>query len=452
MLLTTLKNQLSSARYDYKFALQNKKGIMQRIAKYKELGLFIGDDKERLTSNLGYYMNDIKIYRSQALNFAKQISLYNMLTDGQEMLTAPKYDIEKIALTVENDFYSADEILESGDVTSHYADSQSYYNDRVEHSFNGSYPVKIERVDDYYNFIQVLIDDMIVMETSVNFSVSFEEWKTGYKVEGKRQTKLNKYLRKQGFSQYTIDYYSQQVRTEKTLYITVSDRVQHITGMSYYSNMEWTGVSGSSCQDPRNEYDDCLRLLPSLHDNKLVIAFLHENLEDLEDLDEKMLGRTMCRIVHVEGKQFLVGSKLYGSMETIDELDKGMKQLNEFGIFAGSQMDRGSIRHEERTNGQFELTHEEEVHIDNEYEEEVSCDCPACNGSGDLTVWTSNDREVEVKCPACGGSGEYYTYATAYISEYVTVTETDELEPYNEGYQHYGHKTVIGLDYGVLGL
>lgn len=453
-MLETLLNGLANSRYYYKNAMEGRKLTLNRLNEYKQLGILSDDEKKSFSRRLSIANNDIMSYRKNALQYARKIKLYNILTGGKHAETFKSEHVPaKMPLLVENDFSLSDEILESGEYTEQYANSEYYYNERVENEFLGTYNVIVERIEEYNNFITVLTDDILTSGKMIDFSVTYEEWKTGYKVEGKRQTKLNKYLNKKGFSKYVLDYYSQQVKTEKTLYLTISDKVHHITGMSYFSTMEWTGISGSSCQDPRNDYEESIRLLPSLHDNKLLIAFLHEELEDIEELEEKMLARSMCRIINVNGKQFLISSKHYGTMETIDEIEKSLCQLNSYNIFTHKQMKGiNEEYHREQTNGTFYLTMDDEIYIREEHEDYVNCSCPACGGSGNYTVYTRNDREIEINCPACGGSGEIETYVSVSIDEYVDVNDEEEHTPYNEQYRHYGSSIEIIINKKVMGI
>lgn len=443
---------LSASKINWRTALENVKRHNLSVRAHKELGIYVGDDKKELLRRIEYNRYAIVRHRAEAMNYMTKLALYNMLTGGDDIETTLNMVGERIELDVEQDFSEADTILESGDVTSRFS-SECEFNERIDHDFNGTYPVTIERVADYEDFIRVLIDDMIVIGTPIEFSISFEEWKTGYKIEGKRQTKLNKYLNKQGFSKYTLDYYSQQSKTEKELFLTVSDKVQHITGMSYYSTEHW-----NSCQNPENEYDECTRLIASLYDDKLLVAFTHDSLEDLEEMredgedDGKMLARTVCRLVTIEGKQFLLGTKKYGSHDSKTELEKALRQVNGFGIFSHEQMASGSVWHTERTNGQYSIDEEEEVYINQDFEEYVTCECPVCSGSGKYTVYTNHDREIEIECPGCSGSGEIETTAYIHIDEYVTVDGGEDIEPYDEGYNHNGHEIDIRVDYLVLGI
>lgn len=432
---------------------------IKKLVEYKTTG-FIGerpvdaDTMKTIDDRIRMYLDSFKHYKKQSFSAIKKYnSMETLLENNNTLKGGDNMDINKIALEVENDFYEGDMILESGDVTYQYT-TRSYWNNKIENNFLGSYPVTVERLEDYENFIQVLVSDSMENNVKIDFSLSFNEWKQGKKkIDEKRELKLNKFLNKKGFSQYVLDYFSQQIRTEKTVFLTVSDRVQHITGMSYYSTMDWTSMSGSSCQDPRNEYEECTRLLGSLHDDKMLIVFMHEKLDDLEDLEEKMLARSIGRIIHLDGQQYLITTKNYGSMENKDIFENSVRKLNDFNIFTMKQMETlNSEPHSESANGSVEIEEEDEVNIYTTIDEYVSCECPMCDGSGEYTVYTRNDREVEVDCPACNGSGEYEVNVYIDIDEYVTVSDVEEVLPYNENYSHRGNKIVIRIDKEVLGI
>ncbi|MCY8015563.1 zinc finger-like domain-containing protein [Bacillus haynesii] len=449
-ILDELKEELKNEKRRFEYCLIEKRDISKRIRQHRELGVFVGKGRDILLNGYNYHLRGACRHRKTALKLYNKLKFCKALTGGGHLTAHPTPTIKRIPLTIENDFGEADRILESGVVTSNYL-SENYFNERIENDFTGTYPITIERITDYDKFIRVLLDDTITLNKNIDFSINFEEWKSGYKQDGTRQIKLNKYLKKQGFSQYTLDYYSQQIKTEKRLFLTVSDRVQHITGMSFYSNEEWDGIGGTSCQDPRQEYEECKRLLPSLHDNKLLVAFLHDSLDDLEQMNGKMLARTVCRIVNVNGKQFLIGSNRYGNNETKDELEKALRQVNSFNVFSLEQMEGGEM-HFEDTNGSFYLDYHEEVHVCESFEDNVLCDCPACGGTGEYTITTRNDRDVEITCPACEGDGQIEQYVYVDIDEYIDIEDEEEMKPYNEGYYHYGNRIAIPLNYSVLGI
>lgn len=456
-MIKELQTRYETEKRQYKYAIQNKRYWIRRKTQCKALKIY---DKERtrIESNIAMWERNVSFHRLNALKLNKKIHMMKVLTGGSVSNNETNnnnnnnsIEIKKFPLDIGNDYQEANRILESGEITSGF-DSVFFYCDRVENDFVWTYRIKIERRESYENFISALVNDALLYKVNIDFSISFEEWKSGYIVDGKRKIKINKFLRKKGFSQYILDLYSQQIRTEKNLYLTVSDRVQHIAGMSYYSTGEWDGMSGSSCQDPRNEYEECIRLLGSLHDDKLLVIFLHESLEDLDDMNEKMLARTIGRIVHVDGFQFLIGTRLYGNNETKDLLENCLRQLNGYGIFSCDQMSEGDYKHRERANGCAQIEGHEEIHICEYVDEYAEVECPLCGGAGTYTVYDSNDNGHEITCPACHGEGSIETNVYIDINEYVDVETTEDILPYAEEYLHYGGYIEIYLDRKVLGL
>lgn len=355
--------------------------------------------------------------------------------------------MKKIILNVENDFEEAQKIIDSGRVTEGY-DIEAIYRDRVHSDLVGTYQIKIDREEDYRQFIRLLSNESIVFD----FSVSFQEWKERRKETGE---KLGKFLRKKGVSQFLLDFYSQQITEEETFYLTISDRVQHVAGMSYYSSMDWDSMSGSSCQDPRNEYSECKCLLSSLKDEKLFIIFLHKSLDDLCNLEKKMIARSVARLVHINGKQYMIATRLYGNSATKNHLYKAILHLNDIGVFHVDQMKgkEDCIRHIERQKDCTFLEEAyEEIHVYENVEDYVNVDCPLCGGSGNYRVYDSLDRPHDIYCPSCDGSGLIEIVAAAYVDEWIEVETEEEWLPYAEGYSHYGDHIYITLSPSILGI
>src|SRR5690606_8681208 len=180
---------------------------------------------------------------------------------------------------------------------------------------------------------------------------------------------------------------SLQSKTEKEQLFVISDLVQHIAGMSYYSDLEWDGMNGSSCQNPENDYFECNKLGASLHDNKLFIGFTIDNLEDLKDMERKMTSRVVMRYLKLEGTPVLVATNYYGNNESKSILHSCLEQLEEHGIFS-NEVTNGSYCHKERTNGTYYLTQYDAVYINETIEEYVTCECPMCEGSGEYEVYS----------------------------------------------------------------
>lgn len=382
------------------------------------------------------------------------------------------------------DYDEANDILDCGETTERI-DAYDAYRDRVKNNFVGVYKVKVERKNDYERFIGMMheekdhlkseyekkveelreqyYDDKIPSGEYWNMSdklyeeyreakknckcsicsfriPTYEEWKSGkYQVDEKRQMKLGKAMRKAGYSQQFLDFYSQQIKTEKELYFTISDLPQHIAGMSYYAKMHsWDGYGGTSCQDPRHDYEECICLAGSLHDNKLFVGMLHNSLDDLKDMTDKLLARTLFRLLHIDNEQVLVATTYYGNNTTKNELHLAIEQLEEINVFTKEILDDGQYI-KEVANGYYQMEITSEVYVCETIDDYVHIECPMCNGDGEYEILSYEfDREFNIACPACGGTGEYETSVYIDIDEYVEVADIEEIRPYAEGYSHYG--------------
>ncbi|SPU01168.1 Uncharacterised protein [Bacillus tequilensis] len=169
------EQSLQNSKSMYRTILSHKRDVLHRIKEYKRLGIFNGSDRDNL---LYYYERDnlnITHHRKNALRYSIKLSIFNSIFSGEKVNRAVVG--KRIPLTVEQDYSEADEILESGDVTAQYANSEIYYSDRVENDFIGTYPVTIERTEDYGDFLKILVDDIVLMDKPINFSISYEEWK-----------------------------------------------------------------------------------------------------------------------------------------------------------------------------------------------------------------------------------------------------------------------------------
>jgi hypothetical protein len=386
--------------------------------------------------------------------------------------------VEMFELEVENDFGEAQHILDHNMHTQNI-DAEYAYEDRVSNDFEGTYKTKIQRLIDYKRFISLMDDeqDHIRREVSKNrnkiynnwqrglstrmeaielmarqdkklnidckckvcsFNLSIDEWKSGKMSSG---AKVGKSLRKAGFSQTLIDFYSQQVKTEKEIYITVASQAQFIAGMSYYCEMDsWDGYNGSSCQDPRHGDDAYpIKLGGALHDDKLFIGMLHEEIEDLKDMENKLLARTLFRLIHVDDKPALIATYYYGNNETKDLLHGALSQLKEVDIYS-KDIRGGNVEIiKENANGAFNMVTVDDVHIYIDEWETVEVECPACGGDGEIEVYSNLcDCDIEIECPACHGSGEIEEEIHVHVDEWKEVEGEREVLPYDEAYTHYG--------------
>ena len=165
-------------------------------------------------------------------------------------------------------------------------------------------------------------------------SITFENWKGGRINSG---MKLGKKLQKEGFPQSVLDFYGTQIKTEKVVYFTITDRVQDVVGMSNYAKRgSWQGYNGTSCQDTRHDASYNICLIGAIADNNLLIGQLHYKLEDVEDMQDQLKARILMRAwgIDYNGKKyhFCKGVKAYGNDTTKSELMACLECLDNEGI------------------------------------------------------------------------------------------------------------------------
>lgn len=341
-------------------------------------------------------------------------------------------------IVLENDYDEAQRILNLGDYTNF--DALSLYNERVgSDEFNKVFKIAIERQEDYHRFLYVLANEKI------NMKVSFDVWRSGRLPNGQR---LGKALRKAGASQTLLDFYSAQIKTEKEVILVITDKVQFITGMSYYSTGDWDGMEGKSCQCPAIGGSYAKRLAGALHDDKLYVAFIIEKLEDLEDMEGKMLARTVMRLIHIDGEACLVATRYYGNNKTKDWLDKALKAVEgHCPIFSRDVLTGIDIeRVVEPANGEATIYTIKDIHIYEDQTYWVDIDCPYCDGDGKITVYDDMDNEHEIDCPHCNGYGTVETEHYIHIDEWREIETEEAITPYDEDYSHYGDEVLIYLN------
>lgn len=391
-------------------------------------------------------------------------------------------NIIKTPLIVDHDFDLAQAIFDLSEKLS-YHDVKNIYSKRIDvaQNFIGTYQVTVSRLASYNNFLNRLYSEIEYNKNVVDVDkipkISFEDWKSGYVTDAYgRKQKIGKLLNKHGFSKYLIDFYSRQVKTEGTYYLTISDRVQHIAGMSFFSDGSWDSMNGSSCQDPRySEYS--IQLIGSLYDNKILVAFLHKNLDDLEKMEieawnyfndleynfydyenveqytGKIIARSVCRLVTCFDRTYLISTKNYGSTITKNDLESVIKQLNQFGIFSINQMENGRF-FKDSTNGFFEI--EDYIEISDFINEtvEATIDCPYCGGKGKIEIPSTiyDLRPIKIDCPYCDGKGKLTKEIEIYENFTEEVLAKIPVPPYAENYEHNGDHVIIKLDKKVLGI
>lgn len=376
--------------------------------------------------------------------------------------------------------------------------AHAIYNDRVKegNKFVGTYEVSIGRMKDYNEFIDYARNEMSKHQNRMKQPVfdkmnklwdkgllendynrfyeirdrrvaknikeckcmlckpydlrlpTFEEWKTGKYSDNKgRMVKLGKTLRKMGFSQTLIDFYSLQSKSELTAYFTISDRVQHLAGISYYAEIDtWDGYNGTSCQDPRHDYDEIPKLGGTIYDNKLYVGMLHYELEDIEDMTDKLVARTIMRLVHVDGIPCMVSTTFYGNNDTKSMLGNALDKLSMYDIYNKRNGDGATEYVEEEANGCYEHTTTVYEYLSMTVDEYVNVTCPLCDGSGHYEMYSCQvDKHIEIECPCCNGNGYKDVNVYEDIEEEVESEESMNIYPYVEGYSHYGYKISISI-------
>ena len=406
-----------------------------------------------------------------------------------------KNGVVKYSLDVQENFYEAQRMFDVSDVLEN-VDVEFAWNERENREmFNATYGIFVERKDDYNRFIRMYNNDRYVrrskeldefrykfrifknkgfypcMETLGEFAfsmewhyeyklnqikekqsndvslidITFENWKTNKIEINGRIVKLGKHLKKYGYDKELIDFYATQVKTEKQVFLTISDLPQHIAGMSHYVDLNgengnrWDGMRGSSCQDPRHDSEEYISCLAgSMHDNKLYVALLHDSLDDLENMQDKLKARVVLRMVHVYNEPVLIATQYYGNNETKAALENAINKLEEEKVFGNHVCDRyDSETVRESANGSFEMQVHQTVFVNELIDEYVECECPMCQGSGEYEVYASDlEEDVNIDCPMCQGSGNYETHVYESIEHEETVSAEREVRPYCEGYDH----------------
>ena len=403
---------------------------------------------------------------------------------GEGVVKVLQNGVEVMDVQIENNLELAQHILDHNPYAEKI-DVWSAYNNRKHKELEGTYKIKIARKAEYARFLTMLDrakcqygekrssiisqyhNDVIEHEEAIRQikvledcqcdvcqiqKPTFEEWKVNsitveefslYNGTTKARTyKLGKYLNKCGVPQDVIDFYSQQIKEESEMFLTITSAPQFVAGMSFYAEEDsWDGAGGTSCQDTRRDDDYPFRLGGALHDNMLHVAMLHEKLDDLHDMTDKLLARVNMRPVSYAGKIVLIPTRYYGNNKTKDQLDYALKQLEEIGVY---NIDITIEEHEDdrldrlamHTTGGYTMYTYEDVEFEETIDEYVSCECPACNGHGNLTRTFSIGYYEEVEhtfeCPACNGSGEYEVYVYEEISKSIEIERDETIHPYHE--------------------
>lgn len=394
------------------------------------------------------------------------------------------------------DFELAQEILDVSEYTSKF-NIYDAFEPRITNQFDGTFEVSVDRQSDYEDLVQMVEKhmthperyDLYYAERSrardlrdrgffspkmdfwdymhevvgprilvpncdckkCTFELpTFENWKNNTYTIGKNIGKLSKVLGRT-FGKEVLDFYTQQVKDEKQVYLTITSAPQFIVGMSYFAEMDsWDGYEGTSCQDPRHDTDMAENLAGSAHDNTLFVGLLHSSLEDLDDMTDRLLARVVFRYFELDDIPVLVPTTYYGNNKTKDLLHNALELLSEVNVYSNNVLD-GEDELTMKANGAYDyvLMVEEEISITKEVEHEV--ECPICEGTGTYEVEIRRWVNRTIECPHCEGTRTHTVYDYIELEKTVEVeSERDTIYPYSEYYSHRGRFTRMYLKTHVI--
>lgn len=319
---------------------------------------------------------------------------------------------------------------------------ETYYNERSEavKAFEGSWKFEADNEDQLKRLNQTL-EREVRLKRYDEESISFEEYKEllnfinsitalEFQENKKDGMKLGKLLKRKGFSNGAVDYYSALDRKKEELYITITSAPQAIAGMSNH------GKGWTSCQmtlDGGGEYNK--HLLGSLSDDKLLLMVItKEPLTEWEaEMDDVILARSCAHVFNYDDVNVLVPIGVYSSAYH-NAMNTGIKHLQSLGLkVLPTQNGNGGTRLTAQAE-QADVSRYAYIYEEINEEIEVSCECPLCRGRGEYTTYINDYDEVEVECPFCHGSGEYET--TIYIEE--TIEDEVEVESVIGSYEENG--------------
>ena len=234
--------------------------------------------------------------------------------------------------------------------------------------------------------------------------MSFNQWQSGKLPNGQ---KLGKAMRKAGFSSELLDFYSAQIKDEEEYFITISGAPQMVAGISNYAaENSWNGYQGTSCQDTRHNSGMEKNLLGNLYDSNLLSIMLHKELEDLDDMQDKLKARVTARVFYHDGIAILAPNRIYGNNVTSNALSYGLELLAglKIGILREqyNSYDTVSIRDEQPQA--YSCYSYSMYYADYSGTYWIDCECPVCNGNGEVTAM-NDDNERYFNCPVCDGNG-----------------------------------------------
>ena len=370
---------------------------------------------------------------------------------GEQYVSCEKFGKVKKYNTISElglpDVADAQQLLEDN---SHelFFDVESAYSERNERlkKFLGTYEVTPNLYNEYQNFINEMykIGDRLSFKylSDCGNVPNFEEWKSGKKIVNGRIMKVGKLLKNYGFSDSLISFYASQSKNGEKVFLTISDTAYDILGMTYHNNGSWT-----SCQNLDRELQYNQSLEGSLNDEKLVVCFLHESLNEVLDFEGTVIARTVMRLFDFDGIDILVPTSLYGESHAQKMLNNALMELGQFNIFSRDISKNTDVTLWES----HDLYTTEVASYGYAYEEisrEIEIDCPLCDGERTIEKYDQYENDVIFDCPMCDGSGEYTVFIEETIEEELETTTEREVYPYAENYSFsaYGEYSEIKVN------
>jgi hypothetical protein len=366
-----------------------------------------------------------------------------------ELIKTLNSGVKKYSLSVKHDIEKAQSILNKNVFTKNVKANNAFeIRKKIGADFVGTYEVLIKPYEEYKHFIKLLVSDKAY---NVMLSISFEEWETGKLNNGKR---IETELVKLNYDRSLVRFYIKQDKQRKVMYFTISDRIQHLVGMSYYNNKDWTSTNdiGFNEYDTRNTRDkDCLTLSSVLHDDKLYIGMLHNNIDDTYNMDNRLLARTMFRLLTIDNTPCLVATGYHGNKDSKRMLHDSIELLKENDIYSTDVLQGDLSQHIESCNSVYQLTMIDDVHVMEEDTRLMYVPCPMCEGKGERIYKSKKmDKDVKSKCVLCDGTKEYKTKVYYHYDDFVEIKEKVIVNSYSENYIHKGDYIIINIDTGKI--
>lgn len=370
-----------------------------------------------------------------------------------------------------NDFSEAyEELRQSYELEEFIYDVEAvecYYNERTKaaKSFEGSWKFQSNNHKQYEAFKREFIDyvnfqyrndniersEYIELTNFIN-KITLIEFMTNKK-DG---VKLGKLLKRKGFKQSLLDYYSALDRKKEELYITISGAPQVVAGMSNH------GEGWASCQatyDGGGHYNK--HLIGSLTDSRLlVIMITREPLTEFtSEMGDVVLARSCAHVFNYEDKNILVPVGCYSSSYH-KAMTEGVEHLQGLGLRVSLPQTGYDGELLKSSAEVANISQDAYYYVEVDEEVDVTCECPLCSGHGEISAYIGDsEQDIDVDCPLCGGSGEYET--TVYINE--TFEDSEEVESTIGSYEenslsyrrgeidgYYGNYKTMRINYNQL--